>query len=202
MTPIRDLGTDGAQSWTFGVAAEGLEILRATTQDTLAAPAPEGLRRGGFERTELASSAAQRGFISAVTLSAVQPITLPTDRASLVCRFVVRGTGPAPQGTVLAKLAYANGLQSTGQAVATTIIRLGMKSTFLAVEKTVIVTSLPAPFRRGDANDDGKVDISDGIYSNGFLFLGGLPPPAPGPVSCGLDPTADALGCQQSAPCQ
>src|SRR5215813_8285366 len=27
-------------------------------------------------------------------------------------------------------------------------------------------------FRRGDSNDDGKVDLSDGVTTLGFLFLG------------------------------
>jgi hypothetical protein len=31
-------------------------------------------------------------------------------------------------------------------------------------------------FRRGDANADGKVDISDGVFILGYLFLGGSPP--------------------------
>jgi hypothetical protein len=45
-----------------------------------------------------------------------------------------------------------------------------------------------------DANDDGKIDISDSIATLGFLFLGLAPPPAPGPTTCGGDPTVDALG--------
>jgi hypothetical protein len=46
-----------------------------------------------------------------------------------------------------------------------------------------------------DANDDGKLDLSDAIRLLGFLFQGtaSLPAPFPGP---GLDPTADALGCE------
>jgi hypothetical protein len=36
-----------------------------------------------------------------------------------------------------------------------------------------------AAFLRGDANDDGKVDIGDPIYALGFLFLGGPAIPCP-----------------------
>jgi hypothetical protein len=43
-----------------------------------------------------------------------------------------------------------------------------------------------------DCNDDGTVDISDPIYLLGYLFLGGVAPPAPHP-GWGVDPTADAL---------
>ena len=52
-----------------------------------------------------------------------------------------------------------------------------------------------------DANDDGKVDLSDAVYLLTFLFLGGTPPPEPGPDSCGLDPSADALG-ECEVPCE
>lgn len=37
-------------------------------------------------------------------------------------------------------------------------------------------TSPPTPFRRGDTNADGKVDLSDAVYSLGYLFLGGPDP--------------------------
>jgi hypothetical protein len=46
-----------------------------------------------------------------------------------------------------------------------------------------------------DANDDEGVNLSDPVWIYNFLFQGGPPPPAPGPTSCGPDPTADALLC-------
>ena len=51
-----------------------------------------------------------------------------------------------------------------------------------------------------DANDDGALDIGDPIALLGALFSGAAPPPAPGPTTCGIDPTADALGCESSCP--
>ena len=54
-----------------------------------------------------------------------------------------------------------------------------MRSTalfFLAALLTWFGPSGPAwgqePFRRGDANDDGRVNIADGITVLGFLFVG------------------------------
>jgi hypothetical protein len=44
-----------------------------------------------------------------------------------------------------------------------------------------------------DSNDDGSVDISDAIWTLTFKFLGGVEIPAPGPDSCGVDPTDDGL---------
>ncbi|MEC9477000.1 MAG: VCBS repeat-containing protein [Planctomycetota bacterium] len=53
-----------------------------------------------------------------------------------------------------------------------------------------------------DANDDGLVDISDGVISLMFLFGLGEPLAAPFP-ECGNDPTFDLLNCQYSlsSPC-
>lgn len=44
-----------------------------------------------------------------------------------------------------------------------------------------------------DSNDDGAVDLSDAVAALNHLFLGGAALPAPGPDSCGEDPTEDAL---------
>ncbi len=47
-----------------------------------------------------------------------------------------------------------------------------------------------------DVDDSGVVDISDPIYNLTFQFVGGIaPPPAPGPTTCGQDPTGDGLDC-------
>jgi hypothetical protein len=51
-----------------------------------------------------------------------------------------------------------------------------------------------------DANDDGGLNIADPIAMLGVLFPSTSPPPtmpAPG-LTCGDDPTADALTCDQS----
>jgi hypothetical protein len=46
-----------------------------------------------------------------------------------------------------------------------------------------------------DADDTGGLNITDPIRVLNFLFAGGPPPLAPGPANCGLDPSADNLGC-------
>ncbi|MGE3167138.1 MAG: dockerin type I repeat-containing protein, partial [Planctomycetota bacterium] len=51
-----------------------------------------------------------------------------------------------------------------------------------------------------DTGDDGTVDIADAVSLLGALFGGAAPPPAPHPT-CGLDPTADSLGCGAFAGC-
>ncbi len=51
-----------------------------------------------------------------------------------------------------------------------------------------------------DVNDDGKGDITDPIFLLNFLFLGGAAVPAPS-EACGVDPTADGLGCASFPAC-
>ena len=48
-----------------------------------------------------------------------------------------------------------------------------------------------AAFRRGDANDDGKVDITDGVYVLNFLFTGGEEPSCHEAANANDDPALD-----------
>ncbi|MBI4600342.1 MAG: hypothetical protein HY721_00130 [Planctomycetes bacterium] len=52
-----------------------------------------------------------------------------------------------------------------------------------------------------DSNDDAKLDIADPIFTLSWLFASGPEPPAPGPRTCGPDPTADALAPCLTAAC-
>lgn len=45
-----------------------------------------------------------------------------------------------------------------------------------------------------DSNDDGRNDLSDGVYINSFVSRGGPQPPLPYPT-VGPDPTEDVLTC-------
>jgi hypothetical protein len=47
----------------------------------------------------------------------------------------------------------------------------------------------------GDIDDTGSVEIDDAILLLAWMFFGFDAPPAPGPVLCGEDPTADDLDC-------
>lgn len=56
----------------------------------------------------------------------------------------------------------------------------------------------PSPACRdaADTDDEGTIAISDAIGVFNYLFSGETPPPSPGPVVCGVDPTPDRLGCE------
>ncbi len=44
-----------------------------------------------------------------------------------------------------------------------------------------------------DTDDDGEVTLTDAVLLLNHLFQGGPAPQSPGPVECGIDPTADSL---------
>ncbi|MEM7167188.1 MAG: proprotein convertase P-domain-containing protein [Planctomycetota bacterium] len=44
-----------------------------------------------------------------------------------------------------------------------------------------------------DTNDDGAIGIADAVSSLAYLFGNAASPPAPGPLTCGDDPTSDSL---------
>ncbi len=51
-----------------------------------------------------------------------------------------------------------------------------------------------------DVNDDGSIDVADGVYELNYLFTSGPAIPAPS-AACGLDATADGLDCSDYASC-
>ncbi|MFN0059317.1 MAG: carboxypeptidase-like regulatory domain-containing protein [Planctomycetota bacterium] len=67
---------------------------------------------------------------------------------------------------------------------------------------SVLFAGAPSPncIDACDTNDDGALNIADAITALSVLFGGGMPLPAPS-ATCGLDVTADTLGCVVFPPC-
>jgi hypothetical protein len=53
-----------------------------------------------------------------------------------------------------------------------------------------------------DANDNGEILLEDPILMINYQFMGGRAPNAPFLPVCGLDPTADDVGCGRYLPCE
>ncbi len=69
--------------------------------------------------------------------------------------------------------------------------------------KALYVPGAPQPscMDASDSDDNGAMEMSDAIYTLKYLYVpGSPPPPAPGPDTCGYDPTEDGLDCV-SHPC-
>jgi hypothetical protein len=58
----------------------------------------------------------------------------------------------------------------------------------------------PGCLDAADVDDSGSLNVTDAVHSLNHLFLGGPEPPAPYP-ECGVDWTADALGCERFEGC-
>jgi hypothetical protein len=52
-----------------------------------------------------------------------------------------------------------------------------------------------------DANDDGQIDLADALVILNDLFAQTGPLPEPF-GECGIDPTADEIGCRGYTPCE
>ena len=52
-----------------------------------------------------------------------------------------------------------------------------------------------------DANDDGRIDLADVVTDLRYLFRFAAPPPNPGPVNRGPDPSEDKLDCDAGSAC-
>jgi hypothetical protein len=59
---------------------------------------------------------------------------------------------------------------------------------------------VPPCLASADSNDDGAIDIGDGLHLAFFVFLSRAPPAMPFPL-CGFDPTPDDLECEEFPPC-
>ncbi len=70
----------------------------------------------------------------------------------------------------------------------------------LVIEYSILGSYRLSCLDSGDANDDGRVDISDTVYLLGYIFRGTDAPPAPFNV-CGSDETPDGIECLEYNSC-
>jgi hypothetical protein len=117
----------GAQGWSISMAADGGgAIVGVTTDGTVAAPTPDGLVNGGFNKTELTTGAGNEGAVSAIVLSFTLPITLPPTGTVDIIKATVEATVPAcvedENGDLdceplLSRVFFVDGRRGSGQPV-------------------------------------------------------------------------------------
>ena len=171
----------GAQGWSLGLETRGCLVVGATHDGTAAdeiGNSPEGLVDGGFwllREFHSRDPARVSGVNSAVVLSFTLPVTLrPGDSPHVLLRGrATLSTPPANEcgectlRVVDSPLGYAGGVVSAAT----------WNGMSLHVEPSVALFSFcGTPFRRGDAVDDGVLDISDAVAVLGSLFLGTVAP--------------------------
>lgn len=60
----------------------------------------------------------------------------------------------------------------------------------------------PGCLEAADADGDGALNLTDAIFILDFLFLGGLPPPEPGPTADPCGPGSGSLPCETYSSCR
>ncbi|MBI4601998.1 MAG: hypothetical protein HY721_08560 [Planctomycetes bacterium] len=198
------VGTDFFCSDVFCVDVAPPNTLRisdATTIETAGALPPYGGIRAlnGFERTEITvirededSFCTSIVAVSGVVLSSSSIITLAPDSTAVVLALTVEGVN-GDSG----RIHLRDGFRCLGVGLVKSVLPLKNAATivknaesrqlFECYPGVNITFRVPPPgsFHRGDPNDSGTVDISDGVTIFGFLFLGN-----PGALSC--NESADA----------
>jgi hypothetical protein len=181
-------GDPGAQGWGFYVRSSGCAMVGATTRGTAAGSVlddPPGLRDQGFEITELTGYCAAHDFwgaLTAVVLSFTTPVTLaPEDSPHAILRLRLEPAEPAPGACSTCELGLVevdpySDCPHRGQPLRNAVALNGVSVFDVGYTRRVIEICNPV-FHRGDANGDGRLDISDAIRTFNFLFLGA---PAPG----------------------
>ncbi len=169
----------GAQGWSISLAGgPGLDIVSITVDGTAAADEDEGgLRRGGFEITDLTEGEGNAGAVSAIILSFTEFVALPASGTETVARVDIRCPFPEVDVTEIKVVRYVDGLRGAGQPVDNIITHQnsGILPRTTTYEVPLLGTDENAVTY--DCNVDGVVNIADAVCLVDWLFLGG---PAPG----------------------
>ena len=185
-TDADDPDCRGVQGWSLVWRADACFTPQGATVAGTAGDVisnPPGLRDelgGSFEKTEIATQW-ETCVVSAVVLSFTNPIIPPQIGEVPILRF--RGEYAPGDGSAcrLAWLPHSGSCFSSGEPVfnAATVGGATDLPQLWSAELRPVVPNLRSSFRRGDANDDTVVDMSDPIRVLTHLFLGGEPTNCP-----------------------
>jgi RHS repeat-associated protein len=165
----------GARAWALSLGIEGATIAAITTAGTVAAPAPAGLRRNGFELSEITAGPGNDGAVSTVVLSFDLPTSLPPEGTEVVARIEVEGEFPSAGCSREVTVFFADGRTGSSGPVLNRIEQLDLAASPLLGVCSFELRGLDVTaFLRGDANTDGRVDISDAVTVLLHLFRGRL----------------------------
>ena len=185
---ISNLPGNNVQGWNLGVAVDGSATIRSiTTAGTSADTIPKGYRdpENSLARIQIidpATNGGQMGVLAsaALTTMGLPGAVLPAVATQTVLRIELAAAEPQGNADQTATLRFQNGLVGSGGPVDLVITVGGQSAPACNADRagvTVVFRKRPdAPFRRGDSNDDGKVDIADAVSTLNDLFGGGPQP--------------------------
>jgi hypothetical protein len=163
----------GAMGWSFGIATENIRITRATSTFLRSGGLPDP--EGTFSRLDYIDPAKNGGlegvvFSVALTTQGLEDAVLPPNTTQRVLSMESEAVIPVGEG--VSRFEYRRGLIGRGQPVDVVVTQNGNSA---SVEMLPLEVRFgPAVLRRGDANSDGSVNISDYIWILNELFLGGM----------------------------
>ncbi len=177
---------EAVQGWSLAIGVEdSITLVSATTDGTVGAAVPDGLRDTGFEKTEVidpnnpeAPVVPQgQGAVSAVVLSFTLPITLLPSGTATVLALTVETEAAEADVTKTGSIFAKDGLQGAGQPVNSVATVAGSTVEFSCIQDaTISLTAVSiGSMVRADANADQKVNIADPIYIINALFREGPP---------------------------
>ncbi|MEM7235901.1 MAG: hypothetical protein AAF517_27280, partial [Planctomycetota bacterium] len=180
-------GVDGAQGLLSFVVSRGCDATSVTLQGTAAADVnddPPGLRCGGFEHVRIgdpdflvsqnaANPEADGAIEIAIVWSFTKAVTLePGDSPHLIARMEFSSID-GDEDCSECEIAFGDHFYVAGTDSDHVLTWRGRSVT--ASRDDIQVTFCPQSYRRGDANSDGRVDISDATTIFSTLFLTGAP---------------------------
>jgi len=169
----QDPEANGAQGWSIAITHDSakLDIQNSGGFPTIDGTDAGALFDGGFKKTEVvdpAKNGGKSGLVSAVVLSFTLPVTLdPAKKQSIaLSKYSLKAgvTTLDPPTTIM----FMDGLRGSGQPVQNILTVNGNSVTPTnLISLDVKCQAGPPPsgkFVRGNANDDGKVNIADPIW--------------------------------------
>jgi len=208
LTEADNDGADGAQGWSISVTSDGVAITGITTEGTVAADVSMGgLRNTGFEVSETTTAfrdgdeCAGDGAVSAVVLSFVMNITLPTNETSTIGKIETAGSADAPaveldgSGDCVSdtadagSISFAQGCQGSGQPVDNNVTWMGQTISPTRGSLALSVSAEICPITNCNESTPGglKIYIEDAVLSGDEVTSGG--PDNPGKIN--VDGLAD-----------
>ena len=201
LTTKDNTSPDGAQAWVFGmliskeatiskVAIKGLTVSTIYDEDVDQDPGTPPVHHDPYFQdlgaVEMFTKIAKRGCypfaectyqaaFSAVVFRSQEKMVLQPNGIERIARITIQVTVPKGPDCLPVRLWYQDGVYiGSSQPVANFVTFEGRSVKPEQGSTTILVC--PTPFRRGDSNSDGGVDISDAIASLAFLYLGGRTP--------------------------
>jgi len=161
---------DGAQGWSISVANDShLEVQNGDGFPTLEGTDAAAKFAGGFQKTEVVDPAKNNGmvgFVSAVVLSFTQDVTLDPTKDQTIARSKYTIKDGTTDEAFPLDIEFLDNLRGAGQPVQNVLTVKG--SSVIATRTIDLELEEMEPgtkdFRRGDPNDDGKVNIADPIW--------------------------------------